>query len=29
MGKLDAEVMLVFVEAKHCINAEHLDSVMK
>ncbi len=29
MGKLDAEVMLVFVEAKHCIKAEHLDSVIR
>ena len=29
MGKLDAQAVLVFVEAKHCISAEHLDSVIK
>lgn len=26
MGKLDTQAVLVFVEAKHCIKAEHLDS---
>ena len=29
LGKLDAQALLVFVEARYCIKAEHLDSVIK
>ena len=29
MGKLDGQAVVVFVEARHCIKAEHLDSCDK